>query len=87
MEINIEIIPKYVKPEIQLLNMLIDDILKNKKLIYSLSEISVPNLKGSRLLFLERFVKKVYTILLKTTAVLFFLYHITIFQKIIFHFF
>ena len=58
MEINIEIIPKYVKPEIQLLNMLIDDILKSKKLIYSLSEISVPNLKGSRLLFLERFVKK-----------------------------
>ena len=58
MEINIEIIPKYVKPEIQLLNMLIDDILKNKKLIYNLSEISVPNLKGSRLLFLERFVKK-----------------------------
>ena len=58
MEINIEIIPKYVKPEIQLLNMFIDDILKNKKLIYSLSEISIPNLKGSRLLFLERFIKK-----------------------------
>lgn len=58
MEINIEIIPKYVKPEFQLLNMLIEDILKNKKLIYSLSEISVPSLKGSKLLFLERFVKK-----------------------------
>ena len=58
MEINIEIIPKYVKPEIQLLNMLIDDILKNKKLIYTLSEIPVPSLKGSKLLFLERFIKK-----------------------------
>ena len=28
MEINIEIIPKYVKPEFQLLNMLIEEIFK-----------------------------------------------------------
>lgn len=38
--------------------MLIDDTLKSKKLVYSLSELGIPDFKGSKTSFLERFVKK-----------------------------
>ena len=58
MNLSIEINPKYIKQETQLLNILIDDTIKNKKLIYSFSELAIPELKGSKRAFLERFIRK-----------------------------
>lgn len=58
MNINIEINPKYIKPESILLNKIINDIIKNKKLNYAFSELNIPELKGSRIFFIERFIKK-----------------------------
>lgn len=58
MNINIEINPKYIKPESMLLNIIIDDIIKNKKLNYAFSELNIPELKGSKIFFIERFIKK-----------------------------
>lgn len=58
MNINIEVIPKYLKSENKILNKIIEDTLKNKKLIYSSIELDIPKFKGSEFLFLERFIKK-----------------------------
>lgn len=58
MDINIEIIPKYMKSESKILNRIIEDTLKNKKLVYSTIELNIPKFKGSEFLFLERFIKK-----------------------------
>lgn len=58
MNINFEIIPKYIKSEYFIINLIIDDLLKNKNLLYTFDELNIPELKGSHFLFLERFIKK-----------------------------
>lgn len=58
MDINIEVTPKYIKAENEILNKIIEDTLKNKKLVYSTADLDIPKLKGSQFLFLERFIKK-----------------------------
>lgn len=58
MNITFEITPKYIKSENFIINLIIDDLLKKKKLVYTLEELNIPELKGSHFLFLERFIKK-----------------------------
>lgn len=55
---NIEITPKYIKAESKILHKIILDTLKNKKLVYSISDLEIPKFKGSQFFFLERFIKK-----------------------------
>lgn len=58
MNIKFEIVPKYLKPEYFIINTIINDFLKKKKLIYTIKELNIPKLKESHFLFLERFIKK-----------------------------
>lgn len=58
MNIMIDILPRFTKMENKILNMIIDDTLKRKKLIYTFSELNLSTIKGSHFLTLERFIKK-----------------------------
>lgn len=68
MNINFEIIPKYIKSEYFIINLIIDDLLKNKNLLYTFDELNIPELKGSHFLFLERFIKKGFSYSFKEKA-------------------
>lgn len=68
MNINFEIIPKYIKSEYFIINLIINDLLKNKNLLYTFDELNIPELKGSHFLFLERFIKKGFSYSFKEEA-------------------
>lgn len=79
MEITLDITPRYIKSEFNLLNILLEDTLKSKKLYYNINQLDIPEYKGSKFLFLERFCKKSLTYSIdKTQGILFPVSHFSI---------